>query len=100
MANNGQNGQKRGHRGHKPEKFTGTAVFVYTSKCCGATATKTPCARTKEDKKAGTFSESCLGTWQCPACASKCKVTRTQPKAADVKKAEMEMETEMETANG
>jgi len=87
--NNNQNQSKRGGKGRRiqgPVKFTGVAVFVYTSTCCGAVATKTPCMRSKEDHKAGTFSSSPLGTWHCPTCASKCKVTRTQPKAADVKK--------------
>jgi hypothetical protein len=51
-------------------------VFLYTSKCCEETALKEPCARRAEDKESLKFSEATLGTWTCPKCNKKCKVTR------------------------
>jgi hypothetical protein len=51
-------------------------VFLYTSKCCNAPATKAPCVflgyRTKE---AGTQG---LGTFRCTVCHKPCSCNRTK----------------------
>lgn len=44
-------------------------IFEYTSKCCGAKATKPACEKT--DKHMAT-----LGTWNCTKCGRKCSVNR------------------------
>ena len=49
------------------------SMFVYTSKCCNATATKKPCVKPKDKEDFAS-----LGTWKCPSCGKKCSVTRTK----------------------
>jgi hypothetical protein len=51
-------------------------AFIYTSKCCGASASKPPCERSEADRRDRKFSESPLGTWVCAACGMSCKVDR------------------------
>lgn len=58
-------------------------VFIYNSKCCGATTTKTPCERSEADKIARKFSECPLGTWVCGACGMSCKVDRRKNKQSE-----------------
>ena len=54
----------------------GEPKFVYTSACCGAQATKTPCVGV--DKKSAETQG--LGTFRCPTCRKKCSVERTKCK--------------------
>jgi hypothetical protein len=57
-----------------PPTLKGEPKFIYTSQCCGAQATKTPCV--KVDKK--TAETQGLGSWRCPTCRKNCKVSRTK----------------------
>ena len=66
------------------QKFTGQAVFNYTSVCCNRPAKKDPCVRSKEDKKENKFSECGLGKWHCSQCEKNCKVRRTKPEKDEV----------------
>jgi hypothetical protein len=52
----------------------GEPKFIYTSSCCGAQATKTPCVHV--DKKAAETQG--LGTFRCPTCRKPCKCGRTK----------------------
>ena len=50
----------------------GEPVYSYTSVCCSAQATKTPCLKV-DAKSAETQG---LGTFRCSACRKACKCTR------------------------
>ena len=52
----------------------GEPKFIYTSACCGAQATKTPCV--KVDKKSAETQGK--GTFRCPTCHKACKCGRTK----------------------
>jgi hypothetical protein len=56
-------------RDNKPVVFRDKPVFQYTSKCCSAPATKTPCLKSQD-------AEATLGTWRCTQCRKKCAVNR------------------------
>ena len=58
-----------------------TPTFSYTSACCSAPATKTPC--TKASKAKGATPQS-LGTWRCGQCKKVCKVTVSKFKSAEI----------------
>lgn len=57
-----------------PPTLKGEPKFVYTSSCCGAQATKTPCV--KVDKK--TAETQGLGTFRCSTCHKACKCGRSK----------------------
>lgn len=85
--NKGPKGKKPVKKGGKkllPKVKRGDPVFAYTSVCCGVRADKSPCERKPEDRAEGKFSDSPLGTWKCPACHKKCKVTRGKNKVEEV----------------
>jgi hypothetical protein len=52
----------------------GEPRFIYTSSCCNAQATKTPCL--KVDKKAAETQG--LGRFRCPTCRKPAKVSRSK----------------------
>ena len=56
-------------RDNKPAVFRDKPVFTYTSRCCSAPATKTPCLKSQD-------AEATLGTWKCSQCRKKCSVNR------------------------
>jgi hypothetical protein len=57
-----------------PPTQKGEPKYVYTSACCGAQATKTPCV--KVDKKAAETQG--LGTFRCSTCHKACKCGRSK----------------------
>lgn len=84
--NKGPKGKKPFKKGGKKPVLKikrGEPGFIYTSVCCGTRSEKSPCERKPEDRAEGTFSDSPLGTWRCPTCRKKCKVTRSKNKPVE-----------------
>lgn len=68
--------QQKPAKGEKPVVAQAAPAFIYTTQCCGIVAQKTPCIKDRDVK----FEErkATLGTWSCPKCRRKAKVTRTK----------------------
>jgi hypothetical protein len=66
----------KNHGKKQKPTLKGKPVFVYTSQCCSATATKPPCVflgmRAKESGNQG------LGSWRCSSCHKSCTCTRAK----------------------
>lgn len=64
----------------KKNQHQKNSVFIYTSVCCNAPATKEAVIRKEEDRKANKYSEMSLGKWKCSKCGRNAKVTRSKAK--------------------
>lgn len=76
-------GKKHGQRNFPVAKAKRDPVFIYLCDCHGEQAKKTPCERRIDDKHAGKYSETSLGTWRCSVTKRKCKVKRHRNKPTE-----------------